>query len=214
MSHRVLFVCAANVCRSPFMAAVLDDEASRGSDVGDWEIRSRGISVVRSHPMCRVAMSMMESGSEAAASAAGHQSTQIAEADLDDHDLIITASREERARLARMQPSTRQRTFTLKEAVALGRAAPDSAERRQSPVDAGAAPSLAGYADLLDQRRGRIALPQQTGFRLPWSSADDPRDVPDVHHDSARRHSRVLKESRDIVRELYGQLSRHLAAGA
>lgn len=214
MSHRVLFVCAANVCRSPFMATVLDDETSRGSDGARWEIRSRGISVVRSHPMCRVAMSLVDPGSPAAASAAGHQSTQIAHADLEDHDLIITASREERARLARMRPSTRQRTFTLKEAVALGRVVPEQGELRRSAGEADSAPSLAGYADLLDQRRGRVVLPQQTGLRLPWSSPDDPRDVPDVHHDSARRHTRVLKESRDLVRELYGQMSRHLSAGA
>ncbi|WP_082569355.1 hypothetical protein [Microbacterium sp. Root180] len=212
LSNRVLFVCAANVCRSPFMAATFSEAHVRRGDDIDWTVLSRGISVVREHPMCRLAVSLLDASTQDATSAASHVSTQIAQSDLDEHDLIIAASREERARLARMQPSTRSRTFTLKEAVALGRPPLDAGERGRVLTEAPS--TLAGYAEFLDQRRGRIRVPQQTGVRFPWSAHDDPRDVPDVHHDSTRRHTRVLKESRELVRELHSQLSHHLNAGA
>lgn len=210
MSNRVLFVCAANVCRSPFMAATFTEAAVRRGDGIEWDVVSRGISVVREHPMCRLAVSLLDPGTQDASSAASHVSTQIAQAELDEHDLIIAASREERARLARMQPSTRRRTFTLKEAVALGAPPLDAGERSRGLAEA--SPTLAGYAEFLDQRRGRIRVPQQTGLRLPWSAHDDPRDVPDVHHDSTRRHTRILKESRELVRDLHSQVSHYLVA--
>lgn len=214
MSNRVLFVCAANVCRSPFMAATFVEEESRSAEDGEWTILSRGISVVREHAMCRLALSLLGSGTAGAASASGHLSTQITQADLDQPGLIIAASREERARVARMQPSTRGRTFTLKEAVALGRPPLDAGERRRFVDDAAGEATLEDYAELLDQRRGRVAVEEARRFRLPWSAHDDPKDVPDVHHDSTRRHTRVLKESRELVRELHAQVSHYLHAGA
>jgi protein-tyrosine phosphatase len=214
MSNRVLFVCAANVCRSPFMAATFVEEGSGSVDGTEWAVRSRGISVVRQHPMCRLAASLIDPGTEGAASAASHVSTQIAHADLDEHDLIIAASREERARVARMQPRTRGRTFTLKEAVALGAPPLEEGERRRVLADGRGPATLADYAEILDRRRGRVRMPQQTGPRFPWSAHDDPRDVPDVHHDSTRRHTRVLRESRGLVRDLHDQVSHFLSASA
>jgi protein-tyrosine-phosphatase len=214
MSNRVLFVCAANVCRSPFMAATFVEEESRDADDGQWTVLSRGISVVREHAMCRLALSLLEPGGAGATYASGHVSTQIAQEALEDPGLIIAASREERSRIARMQPSTRGRTFTLKEAVILGRPPLDANEQRRFLDEPGGEPTLAAYAELLDQRRGRIPVTQPQRFRFPWSAHDDPKDVPDVHHDSSRRHSHVLKEARELVREFHGQVAHFLHAGA
>ena len=38
----------------------------------------------------------------------------------------------------------------------------------------------------------------------------DPQDVPDVHHESRRNHSRVLIEVRGLVRELHTRLGDYL----
>lgn len=216
MSNRVLFVCAANVCRSPFMAATFLQEDSRGAgtDGGAGLIAvSRGISVVREHQMCRLAASLLDADTPGSASAAAHVSTQIAQADLEEADLVIVASREERGLIARMRPDARGRTFTLKEGVALGEPPLDSAERRRFDADDDLhLETLAAFAAFLDQRRGRIQLAPAPRARFPWSSHDDPRDVPDVHHDSTRRHTRVLKESRELVRALHRQI--RLSVGA
>jgi protein-tyrosine phosphatase len=205
MSRHLLFVCAANVCRSPLMALTFTEALAHDPDPGEWTVISRGISVVRTHPMCRLAASMIEVGADGAPLAASHVSSQIAESELEHQDLIITASREERARLARMLPSARTRTFTLKEAVALGRPPLDASERERA-LRAGGGASLSTYADLLHQRRGRVPLPAPPRLRLPWTASDDPLDVPDVHHDHSRRHARTLKETRGVVQSLHGQI--------
>lgn len=210
MSRHLLFVCAANVCRSPLMAFTFAASTAHDPDSGEWVVSSRGISVVREHQMCRLAASMVAAGADGSRLAASHVSSQISESDLETQDLIITASREERARLARMLPAARTRTFTLKEAVALGKPPLEESELNRARSATGGA-SLSDYAELLHQRRGRVALPARSRLRLPWTTTEDPQDVPDVHHDHSRRHERTLKEMRGVVRELHAQIEGFLS---
>lgn len=204
MTRHLLFVCAANVCRSPLMALTFAEPTAKSTEISDWDVLSRGISVARKHQMCRLAASMI-TGEAPKALAASHVSTQIAESELESHPLIITASREERARLARMLPASRSKTFTLKEAIVLGRPPLDAAERDRVD-DLAKSRSLATYAEFLHQRRGRVMMPLGSRVRLPWTQVDDPQDVPDVHHDHSRRHTRTLRETRELVHTLRSQI--------
>lgn len=209
MSHQLLFVCAANVCRSPLMAVTFAESVARDFDRTEWTVLSRGISVVRRNQMCALAASLIDGNSYGAAYAASHVSAQVAESELESQDLIIAASREERARIARMLPSSRTKTFTLREAVALG--APP-VEAFELDRDDDAPSSLADYAEFLHQRRGRVPVTAPARFRMPWTPAPDPQDIPDVHHENSKKHASTLKELRELVRTLHGQMGEFFAA--
>jgi protein-tyrosine phosphatase len=213
MSHQLLFVCAANVCRSPLMAVTFAESVASDHDRTEWSVISRGISVVRKHQMCSLAASLIDGNAYGAAYAASHVSAQVAESELENQNLILTASREERARLARMLPASRTRTFTLKEAVALGRPPLDAVELDRLEADRDDGPlTLVDYAEFLHQRRGRIPVTNPSKMRMPWSPQIDPQDIPDVHHENSRKHASTLKELRELVRTLHDQMGEFFVA--
>ena len=204
MANQLLFVCAANVCRSPLMEITFNDSEALGIDHSQWEVMSRGTSVVRENPMCELAASL--SGRVARES---HVSQQLTESELGAQDLIIVASREERAHLARLLPSIRTRTFTLKEAVQLGAAMMEAREVERSRVIEGER-AAAGYAALLNHRRGRTAAPHRPSIRAPWVQAADPHDIPDVHHGSPKNHANTLVQLRSLVRTVQRRIGEYI----
>ena len=197
MSHQLLFVCTANVCRSPLMAGTFVQSAAERLDRSDWTVLSRGTSAVREHAMCTVAASLIGGDSYGTAFASSHVSTQVIASELESQDLVIVASREERSRIARLLPSARTRTFTLKEAVVLGRLPVDAAERERVLSErATGGSSLDDYAAFLDQRRGRD--PDHTVL----ADADAVAEALRTHSTSptsttqrAKRHARTLKRA-------------------
>lgn len=213
MSHHLLFVCAANVCRSPLMQIAFESLAAR-DESAQWRVVSRGVSVVRAHSMCATAAELTE-GEAGHAAAATHRSTQLTDVDVKSAELIIAASRDERAAIARMVPASRTHTFTLKEAVALGALAFDAQERERVAANTADGRTLSAYAELLHQRRGRVPVTPRGRFgavRALWASGDDPQDIPDVHHGGARRHRETLQDARSLVATLHEQTVRFLEA--
>lgn len=218
MSNRLLFVCAMNVCRSPLMAYTFAEALASDGGGDEWSVSSRGTSVTRRDAMCDTSASLISDSESGAAFAAGHVSAPISAPQLTSQDLILVASRSERAKLATMSPSMRQRTFTLREAVLLGRAPVTAAEialitrTRASNQKV----RLGGYHQLLHLRRGTIAMPaprRGSLFRRDVRQPD-PIDLPDVHHEKQARHEGVLKESQADVRALHEQLRSFLDARA
>ncbi|MFB4354661.1 hypothetical protein RAC69_16010 [Microbacterium sp. LS_15] len=194
MTESVLFVCAQNVCRSPLMAAAFQEALRAESELGlgpsEWEVESVGTVASDGHRACRIA-------AELEPAAAAHRSVRLEADDLDVADIVIVASLEERAVVARLRPQARSRTFTLREALLLG-------EQRVE------AASIAGYAAALDSRRGTLDLPRRSS--LPWRRASDPLDVVDVHQLSPRAHRRGLERAASDARLLASRLRRDLAA--
>jgi protein-tyrosine-phosphatase len=206
MPHRLMFVCAMNVCRSPLMAFTFADAlAAANEDEANWSVTSRGTAVLRSDPMCDISASLItgsESGQEFAQT---HESKPLSSAELQAQDLILVASRAERAKIAQMNPRLRSRTFTVREALALGAPAVTQADldlmaRARVPHQK---IRLAGYTQLLHQRRGTVPVP--TVRRLPWSLRRpiDPADIPDVHHKKRPQHTAMLKSAQSDVRDLH-----------
>jgi protein-tyrosine phosphatase len=208
MTHRVLFVCAMNVCRSPIMAfsftAAIDD-AGRA----DWAVTSGGTSVLRSAPMCDVGAALIGRSAAGAAFAASHVSSPLLKAEAASQDLIVVASRAERGEVAQLDPAFRARTFTLREAIALGGPSITAAEleplvgRRSGDEDK----PLAGYAELLHRRRGTLPTPAN-----PVGGAQHPFDIPDVHFERRRRHTAALRQVQDDVLLFHRQLTAYLGS--
>lgn len=99
----VLFVCTGNVCRSPFAELLL--RAMRPQ----LSVTSRGIFALTGSPM---EIQMAQELAERHVSAAGFRAAQVTASDL-TADLILTASRRQRAYLIDEYPSAARRIGLL-----------------------------------------------------------------------------------------------------
>ncbi|GAA2177907.1 hypothetical protein GCM10009847_05840 [Leucobacter tardus] len=201
MTGSVLFVCAANVCRSPLMRYTFLGSTARD----DWAAASAGISARPGAAMCDLARSAVRDPA-AAALAAEHRSASVDEAFAAPGpapDLVIVASRAERAALATRDPDLRPRLFTLSEAVLLGRIV---AARQNDGLAVDT--SRGAYARLLDAQRGMLVVPRPPR-RRPWSggaSTGHPLDIPDDHHRRRGPHMATLKRVRAETEEFASQV--------
>lgn len=213
MGHRLLFVCHANVCRSPLMAATFSAGVAANGDAAAWEIESAGVGATRG-ALCPVSGEFIDEVLTPDASAtlrATFAPKQPAERWLDTAGIIIAATREERGALAHIDPALRPHTFTLREAVALGGPHLDETEREAAHA---AGWSLASYAAMLNDRRGLVEIPPvRRGFSLS-RRAVDPSDLQDVHHLAPRMHRSGLIDVRDAAAEFADQVIAYVQTGA
>jgi protein-tyrosine-phosphatase len=196
VKNGIIFLCAANECRSPLMSYQFRHLA-RGSMWADgWRISSAGARVRQTHPMCEVARDTVDIDADLTKRIARHQSRQMTTQMLHDAEMIITASRAERSAVARLCPDARSRTFTLKEAVLLGEL------RAVSPKS-----SLAEVVEELNNRRGLEVLPAGAP-RLGWSRRRlHALDLPDDHGvRGGRRHAATLRTIKQLIGQLHGTL--------
>lgn len=99
----VLFVCTGNVCRSPFAELLLRER------VPQLSVASRGVHALTGSPMdAQMAKELEERG----ASSRGFVAAQVTETDL-HADLVLTASRRQRAYLIDEFPSAARRIGLL-----------------------------------------------------------------------------------------------------
>lgn len=199
MNGSILFVCSANVCRSPLMQHAFLDSVAHADD---WSVASAGVSAREGTPPCDLAISYVRAD-KAYALAAAHRAVPL-DRDLLQAKLVIVASRAERAAIAQHSPELRWRVFTLSEAVYLGRsAAPRYPGERARPG------TLEQYAQLLDSHRGMLVLPRPRNQRRYLSNWEQPHplDIPDGHHLRRRAHTNTLKRVRAEITEFATQLS-------
>ncbi len=174
-----------------------------------WTVASGGVRAPQGAAVCDVVMSIVDDSSPLAL----HRATGVEFIGLDDFQIIITASRDERSALARLRPALRGRTYTLREAIYLG-STPLTPSERETLAGAGAFAdgALDRYAEILHTRRG-LADPDELRGRFAWSKKLDPFDVPDVHGAKPRLHETVLKDLRELVGTLHGQLAEIVSLG-
>lgn len=210
MTDRLIFVCEANVCRSPLMEIVM--RAQPG--MSDWRISSAGTRVGPGGlEICQVSASIAdaESGNTAKQKRA-HRSEALDADTLRSADLILTASRAERSAVAALVPEVRSRMFTLREAVHLGAEPVPERELEllaQFRSDAEDLRGVRRYAQALHARRGFVTLPavRRTLF---GARRRNPYDIADAHHGSDREHEAMLRATVQDVKHFHGQLDRFL----
>ncbi len=104
---RLLCVCEGNICRSPVAALLL--QAALGPDV---EVASAGTHALVGAPMAPPMAALLgdqELGSDA------FRARQLERHHLRQADLVLTMTREQRGRVATLDPAAVRRTFTLRE---------------------------------------------------------------------------------------------------
>ncbi|WP_445258353.1 arsenate reductase/protein-tyrosine-phosphatase family protein [Nocardioides aurantiacus] len=110
-TYRVLVVCVGNVCRSPLGERLL---AARLGD--GFEVSSAGVGALVGDPMDPAAAAHLE---RLGGSAEGFAARQLTEAIVRGSDLVLTATKDVRARVLQESPVAMRRTFTLRELAAL-----------------------------------------------------------------------------------------------
>ncbi|MEI2785754.1 MAG: hypothetical protein V9E82_08665 [Candidatus Nanopelagicales bacterium] len=175
---KVLYVCTANICRSPLAAGLLRQAAVPGVASA-----SAGTRAVVGAPGCTVP---------------SHRSAPLSPEAVEWADLVLTAAREHQAGVVEIDPQARQRTFTIKQAgrlsqwllsagmVAAARAPgqyPEGDPRRfVAPL-----PTVGRTEWLvaeLDAARGMAPVPVEPGMagrRRRRTETPHPDDIPDPH---------------------------------
>lgn len=210
-SPTVLFVCTANVCRSPYMQFAFS-QAVRGWTRSDgWAVKSRGTEAHSGQPMCEIAGDrVFQLGGWSAVD--GHRARRLAAADLEASSLVLVATRQERSVAARMLPTARPWTFTLREARALAGSAatPGKLTWTAARVD----DPLRAFAELLNDRRGTVwSQPRRHWARtLVPPRPDGDIDLRDVHGSRRAAHLRTFRRIDVTVAELAEALDRFCAA--
>lgn len=115
---RVLFVCTANECRSPFAAALAQRRAEGLPVVFD----SAGVETWHRG----VPETGLRHARELGLDLAGHVSTTVHPDFLDDYDIVLGLARNHVRELATMDPGIGSRLFTLKQFAAWAREHPRS----------------------------------------------------------------------------------------
>lgn len=110
---RVLFVCTANLCRSPMMEYLLSAALAQrwSSAQSGWRVVSAGVDAQPGLPIHeRAAGPLLVRRIDTSA----FRSRRISEQSIADADLILTASRDHRAAVVTMAPDAMHHTFTLR----------------------------------------------------------------------------------------------------
>ena len=106
---RVLYVCTANICRSPSAERLLRDAVAAAPPLAEIEVRSAGTSAIAGRPGCSVAPALTGYAHE-------HHSQPLTAALVGWADLVLPAAREHRAAILDLVPGARARTFTVRQA--------------------------------------------------------------------------------------------------
>ena len=167
MADRILLVCTANECRSPYAGAVLHSLLREGGANG-VDITTAGTHVRPGLPMCDDAAQRLPD-LEAKAT---HRARNLVAEDVESASLILVAERRHRAAIVRISPTASARTFTLLEAAALGAAS------HLDGVSIASGESLEAFAARLHGARGLAGVIEL--------------DIADGHHRTPRRHRRTL----------------------
>lgn len=199
---RVLFVCTANICRSPSAQWLMRDTLARSPELGRVEVHSAGTHALAGAQGCRVAVPLADHWAE-------HRATQLTSELTGWADLILPMSREHRAAISALDPSTRSRTFTLRQAgrIAdwlLASGAPLAAGDVVAQLDAGRGhlPAEEPAAQVGSARRWGFSGRRRPGVAEPVH-ADE---VPDPHVLGTQLHPVAADRIRDGVDALVALL--------
>jgi protein-tyrosine phosphatase len=209
MAHdrfEVLFVCHANLCRSP-MAERIANRAF-ADRIG---VRGSGLVVSSAGTHARPGLPMhpgaVEALGERGVYAGRFESRVLTPPMLDGPDLVLTATREQRAACMRMAPAAARRTFTLRQFGRMAAAALGAAENGGRPngtagSGSGNRPNGTGTVTLdSPAQRVRVLLAEaaaaRTRTRLTPLENDD--DLPDPVRQPIEAFRACAKEIQSVL---------------
>ena len=179
---RILTVCTGNICRSPFLERALQAELDRSWGPGAVEVSSGGTGALPGHAMENQARALLETKGYAAD---GFLARDLTQSMIADADIVLTATRVHRGKVAMLHPKALRYVFAFREFADLVSGLDESAVRVPS-----------------DSAREHIArvvalAAGQRGMRAPLSDAA--ADIVDPY----RRPAQVFE---DMTEQIMGAL--------
>ena len=116
----VLFVCTANVCRSPMAMAIFRNLVQ--GDQEDWEVASAGTWAIEGVPVTSKALFVLQSKG---LDISDHRSQTVSRELIDRFDLILTMEKNQKEALSAEFPQRARRIFLLSEMIGLVYDVPD-----------------------------------------------------------------------------------------
>lgn len=195
-SLRLLFVCTGNICRSPSAEFLLRDALERrlGDDAKQIELGSAGLGTPGGWEIDPPIADLLYD-----ARIAGTQDFRSRRIDADvlrGADLVLTGTKQHRLAIGADFPEAYGRTFTMREATALLRAADGAALPAYDVLERGRA-----MIGLLQQQRGTVVL------------GDSELDVADPHGRRTAAYEAMFREIKGIVGVLAFVLAPRSARG-
>jgi protein-tyrosine-phosphatase len=198
---KILYVCTANVCRSPSAQVLLLDGVS-ALDLPDVVAASAGVQAVHGTPGCDLAPALRSRSS-------AHRSRPLDRASVQWADLVLTAERAHIGMAVDLAPEVRSRAFTMLQAgriaswllyanmVAAGRGRAMFGPEWRSRFTQG---DPRGQVSALDGNRDAWILEELDAARgLAGTGADDLRDP---HVDGPEFHPEVYRQIWDATNAL------------
>ncbi|MFJ4166426.1 hypothetical protein ACIPY5_12810 [Microbacterium sp. NPDC089698] len=186
----VLTVCTGNICRSPLAESLL---RARLAEL-DLRVHSAGTQALTGHGMTEPAQRIAAQHGAAAAVTAAHRARLLTEPLLDDADLILTMTAEQRDYAVQMLPRRLHRIFPVREFARLAGGVPDAQVRAIADA-AGSDPRrrLVAVVESVAERRGGSA-PKGEDVIDPYRRSDE------VYEQSAAQLVPALAEVERVIR--------------
>ena len=144
---RVLFVCTANICRSPMAEGILNDLAGRAELTGQMEVHSAGVAAFDGAPASPLACDV---SLEAGIDISRHRSRPVTEELLSQADLVLTMTALHHKEIAQRYPQSAEKVVPLR-AYAVG-----GAVNGNRDIEDPYGGTKAGYQKCFDQLRQEI----------------------------------------------------------
>lgn len=220
MTFNILFVCSANVCRSPLAATLMSDYLRRAGADTQIVVTSAGVHASRGADRCSRSASWLKSNRYPIDP---HSSRRAVESLTQEADLILATDRGVHASLLRSAPLVRSHTFTIREAAILGQ---EVATRRNSVLNSDPATSqegvgerattvdpvdlLAWWVEEMNAARGLVSLgtsPHSHWYRRR-KVVTSLYDIPDAHGgDRSWGHRPVLSLTQQAVERVASSIT-------
>ena len=114
--HRLLFICSANMCRSPMAEALFSNLLKQRGDLGDWYVSSAGVWALEGNRASEGAVKAME---RRGIDLRSHRARQVTAEMIIDSDLILVMEQNHKEALRASFPRFASKIYLLSEMVGL-----------------------------------------------------------------------------------------------
>lgn len=108
----VLFICAANICRSPMAMGLFSAQVIPAA--GEWQIASAGIFAPAGYPAAQNTLAVLK---QRGIDLGQHRSSQVTQEMVQTYNLILTMERGQKEALQIAFPTQAQKVFLLSEMI-------------------------------------------------------------------------------------------------
>ncbi len=113
--QNVLFVCHANVCRSPMAEYIFNDMIARAPVLSETGVKASSVGILKNNNRPASDQAIMVMQERGLGHMSRHKSREIDAQIIQNADLILTMDEEEKAEISARFPETAKLTFMLSE---------------------------------------------------------------------------------------------------